>query len=73
MRREKVNLKCTMWGDEILLALIQIILVLGVIAALSSSKSTFHSEEFTVEFVAEAGARIGTKTGTPPLQFKKYQ
>lgn len=50
------------------LTLTQICFVLGVIAARSSSMSTFHSDAETLPVAAEAGARIGTKTGTPPLR-----
>ena len=46
----------------------QIILVLGVMAARSSSRSTFHSAAETFDVAAASGARMGTKTGTPPLE-----
>lgn len=48
--------------------LIQIILVFGVMAFLSSSRSTFQSLAETLEVEALAGGRMGTKTGVPPLK-----
>ena len=46
----------------------QIILVFGVMAARSSSRSIFQSAAETFEVDAAAGEWMGTKTGTPPLR-----